>query len=85
MVRKNCRKIHTVINNYELTTQQKNILDLQKYHEGTAISNICCAIIYDETKGFEKAGKLYPSGDRQPDRLKTEVFKYGSCQPVSFC
>lgn len=43
---------------YELSTQQKNIWNLQKYYEHTAISNICGAITYDEmrdTEGLKEA------------------------------
>ena len=35
---------------YRLTTQQANIWNLQKYYEGTSISNLCGAIIYDESR-----------------------------------
>lgn len=51
---KNSRNNTAAINCYELTTQQNNISDLQKYYEGTAISNICCAIIYDEARDLGK-------------------------------
>ena len=35
---------------YKLTTQQANIWNLQKYYEGTSISNLCGAVIYDESR-----------------------------------
>ena len=32
---------------YSLTTPQKNIWNLQKYYEGTSISNICGAVLFN--------------------------------------
>lgn len=80
MVRKNLQENTTVINNYELTTQQKNILDLQKYYEGTAISNICCAIIYDENRDLKKLKRSI----RQVIARQTALrLRFSNTDPVS--
>ncbi len=38
---------------YHLTTPQQNIWNLQKYYEGTAISNLCGAIFYSEKRNSD--------------------------------
>ncbi|MBP3569183.1 MAG: amino acid adenylation domain-containing protein [Lachnospiraceae bacterium] len=38
---------------YHLTTPQQNIWNLQKYYEGTAISNLCGAIFYNEKRSSD--------------------------------
>ncbi len=76
---KNSRNNTAAINCYELTTQQNNISDLQKYYEGTAISNICCAIIYDEARDL---GKL-ESSIRQVIASQTALrLRFSDTDPV---
>lgn len=43
-----CRILFGGIDMFELTTPQKNIWNLQKFYEGTSISNNCGAIFFEE-------------------------------------
>lgn len=77
---KNSQSNTIAINRYELTTQQNNISDLQKFYEGTAISNICCTIIYDEARDLEKL----ESSIRQVIASQTALrLRFSNTDPVS--
>lgn len=77
---KNSQNNSTAINRYELTTQQNNISDLQKFYEGTAISNICCTIIYDESRDLKKL----ESSIRQVIASQTALrLRFSNTDPVS--
>lgn len=54
MAFENVQKEPAEIQNYELTTQQMNIWNLQKYYEGTAISNICSVILYADSRDLNR-------------------------------
>lgn len=54
MAFENVQKETAEIQNHELTTQQKNIWNLQKYYEGTAISNICSVILYEGSRDLNR-------------------------------
>ena len=62
---------------YKLTTQQANIWNLQKYYEGTSISNLCGAIIYDESRDLIALQQAIHTVIDSNESLRLRFTEYG--------
>lgn len=62
---------------YKLTTQQANIWKLQKYYEGTSISNLCGAIIYDESRDLNALHQAINAVIDSNDSLRLRFSDHG--------